>query len=123
MVSVAVYVFVECMYLVPLLCPHGETSYWPIDAAMPSPKRGELERYRVGVSGVPANHVKLTVRSIYLLPSLRRLPARESAYSVVYASKGCWAYSGKSATHKQRKEYVCQRLWRHAQSPEVRKVL
>ena len=31
------------MYLVPLLCPHGETSYWPIDAAMPSPKRGELE--------------------------------------------------------------------------------
>lgn len=52
------------MYLVPLLCLHGETSYWPNDAAMPSPKRGELERYRVRVSGVPANHVKLTVRSI-----------------------------------------------------------
>ena len=65
MVSVAVYLFVECKYLVPLLYPDGETSYWPIDATMPSPKRGELERYRVGVSGVPANHVKLTGRSIY----------------------------------------------------------
>ena len=87
MVSVAVYLFVECMYLVPLLCPHGETSYWPIDAAMPSPKRGELEHYRVRGSGVPANHVKLTVRSD-LLSSLRELPARASAYIFVDVSKG-----------------------------------
>ena len=88
MVSVAVYLFVECMYLVPLLCAHGETSYWPIDAAMPSPKRGELERYRVRVSGVPANHVKLTYCEIdlLLLSSLRRLPARKSADIPVHAS-------------------------------------
>ena len=55
------------MYLVPLLCPHGETSYWPIDAVMPSPKCGELRQSVIAleVSGVPANHVKLIVRSIY----------------------------------------------------------
>ena len=99
MVTVAVYLFVECMYLVPLLCAHGETSYWPIDAAMPSPKRGELERYRVRVSGVPANHVKL-----------RRLPARISAYTAVHASMGDGAFSGKFVNDEQRKTYVCQRL-------------
>ena len=114
MVSVAVYHFVECKYLVPLLCPHGETSYWPIDAAMPSPKRGELERYRVRVSGVPANHVKLTYCEIDLLSTLRRLPARISAYVAVNATMGGKVFSGKRVIHEQRKIHVCQRLWRLA---------
>ena len=114
MVSVAVYLFVECMYLVPLLYAHGETSYWPIDAAMPSPKRGELERYRVRVSGVPANHVKLPYWEIDLLSSLRRLPARKSAYIAVNASTGDGAFAAKLVLHEQRKTYVCQRLWRFA---------
>ena len=110
MVSVAVYRFVECKYLVPLLYAHGETSYWPIDAAMPSPKRGELERYRVRVSGVPANHVKLTYCEIDLLSTLRRLPARKFAYVAVHASMGGRVFFGKLVFHEQRKSYVCQRL-------------
>lgn len=114
MVSVAVYLFVECLYLVPLLCAHGETSYWPIDAAMPSPKRGELERYRVRVSGVLANHVKLTYCEIDLLSTLRRLPAKISAYIAVHAGMADWAFAGRLITHEQRKTYIYQRLWRLA---------
>ena len=108
MVSVAVYLLVECMYLVPLLCAHDETSYWPIDAAMPSPKRGELERYRVRVSGVPANHVKLTYCEIDLLSILRRLPAK---IPHIQLSTQVWevgASFGKFVTHEQRRTYVCQ---------------
>ena len=110
------------MYLVPLLCPHGETSYWPIDAIMPSPKRGELERYRVGGFRGPSQP-RQAYCEIDLLPSLRRLPARESVYIIVRVCKGYWAFSGESVTYEQRRIYVCQRLWVYAQCPEVWKEL
>ena len=110
------------MYLVPLVCPHGETSYWPIDAVMPSPKRGELERYRVGSFRGPSQP-RQAYCEIDLLPSLKRLPARESVYIVVHVCKGYWAFSRESITYEQRKKYVCQKFWRHAQSPGVREAL
>ena len=85
---------------------------------MPSPKRGELERYRVGSFRGPSQP-RQAYCEIDLLPNLRRLPARESIYIVVHVCKGYWALSGESVTREQRKMHVCQRLWRHAQCPDV----